>query len=296
VTKKDKKEDLSPLQGENQFLTRLVLGLLVVTAFSWVYTLYFMGSVVGPAEEALAAESDEGVKEAIAALEATHFFSNIVTPDSLIPDEDPVLGGSLEGDALQKASQKALDDTAAAIQSKTNEEFETVLSTLMSLAPEGKEKREFLKTTFPEMAAWATLEKGKFGEKQIRNSSGKPTALAQSCGTFGPCIRSYAQRHLPRLAVYFLVSDARTGMKAEWSEGELALAYRFPTALIKGFGESQSSNPFSKDEKALVSSLLDAQKVATKNGLIFSVFISIVLLTSGVTRFLSDRVKPADYS
>ena len=296
MTEKDKKEDLSPLQGENQFLTRLVLGLAVLTAVSWVYTLYFMGTVVGPAEEALSAESDEGVKEAISALEATHFFSNIVTPDSLIPDEDPVLGGSSEKELLEKASQKALDETAASVQSKTNEEFETVLSALMSNAPEGKEKREFLKTTFPEMASWASLEKGKFGEKQIRNSGGNPTALAQSCGTFGPCIKSYAQRHLPRLAVYFLVSDSRTGMKSQWSEGELALAYRFPTALIKGFGESQSSNPYSEDEKKLVSSLLDAQKVATNNGLIFSIFISIVLLISGVTRFLSDRIKPADYS
>ena len=295
MSKKDKDADLSPLQGENQFLTRLVLGLLALSIVSASYTVYFTTSVVGPGEEGLESGSVEGVNGAIAALSTTHIFSNIVTPKSFIPSEDPVLGGKTEKEALDALSEEALAAADAGVQQKTNESIESVRTTLLGTAPEEKEKREFLKTTLPTMAAWTTLEKGKFSERQLRTSNGSPTKLAKLCGEFAPCAKSYVQRSLPRLAVMGMLIDSRKGDNSAWTEGELTLAYRFPTALIKAAAIHSSDRDYSDDEKKIVGSLLEAQKIATKNGRLFSIFVFMVLIITVITRYLSDRIKPEEY-
>ena len=306
VSEKTKTEEtLSPLEGENRFLTRLVLGLACVAVVSWSYTFYFQSAVVGPAADSMNSGTAEGYQQGAELLTTTHFFSNVVSPESLVPANDPMLGaqksvkdfvdGERETNLYEKAGKNAETAAIKSVEKSTGELIDTLRKSLEAPKADDADKATYIRTTAPAFAGWMDLERTKFASNRVQSTSGSLTKAGSQCASFAPCLRGYIEATHPRLATYLRIRDSRSGLTGEMSPYEMSRGMSFPTALLLAFSQDNTQKPFSEQEERLARSLLIGQEMATQNGFIFSVFLTLVFFICGGVRFLSGRVKPDGY-
>ena len=315
-----------PLEVEHRFLNWLLLGILVVTAISWIYNGYSRLVIETNAKEAITQASTgdsidrQSALDAFELLRSPHFFANYTEARGILPAHIPdgEACGQMEPSAcLCEALPECCRTGAAPTQRCTiatmlvgqteenlleNTDNIHIRALLDGIEYEGKKyadiqslligpgnntEKESVRTALPAFASYIRLKKNKFQFTQMTKS------IALSCRSYAPCLADFLKRRQPVIHNYLELR--RSNRMGNPLNEEITTFFRPHASLfLLAFRQDkvEGDAPVTRSDLALFETLLEIRGHASDNGLLFSVHLTLVCMILGVFRLVSPRFLP----